>query len=147
MPERVKIQMKGIQIYVDGDGMEEESKSYTEGELYYKGDSIYVSFQERNEAEGTQIQSMLKIKGDVVELTRKGHLEAKMTFEKGKKHHSTYITPYGQMHLAVETSELTILKSDKNMHLQMVYVTDLEDKKIADNKMSIVIRSEQAIFN
>lgn len=147
MTETVKIQMKGVQVYVDGDGSEEESKSNTQGELLQREDCIYVTFREKNEEEQVEMQSLLKIKSDVVELTRKGQLNAKLIFEKGKKHGSTYITPYGQMSLAVETFELSVLKSEKNMHIQIEYATDLEGRKIADNKMSIVIRSEHPIFD
>jgi len=146
MAEKVKIQMKGVRVYADGDGSEEETESRADGELMVREDCIYVTFREKDEEAQAEIQSLLKIRTDSVELTRKGQLGTKMFFEKGKKYQSDYITPYGQMKLAVDTTELTIFKSEKNMHIVIEYVTDLEDIKMADNKMSIVIRSEKPIF-
>lgn len=139
MGDTVQIQMKGTQIYVDGDGTVEENKSKATGEAYYKNDMWYVTFTEQDE-EGKETKSLLKVAEDKVELTRKGQVSTKLVFEKGKKYSTTYDTPFGSMLLSVETSVFRILKSEKNIHVVLEYETALEDKKIADNTMSIVIR-------
>lgn len=146
MSNEVKIQMKGIQKYVD-DNHSDTVVNSTKGNYYFRNGAHFVTFEETDRESGQITQSMLKIKGASVDLTRKGHVRTQMTFEKDKKHTFSYVTAFGEILMTTETEVLTVLTSEKQMTIQIEYKSGMDGKYIADNKLNIVIRSDDALFN
>lgn len=142
----VKIQIKGTQRYVDTPGENDTVVTSAKGKYYLKNDCIYIVFEEYDKELNQSTQSMLKIKENSVDLIRKGGINTKLSFKKDMKYASSYVTPFGVVLMAVETSELTILKSEKQMTIMIEYKTEMDDKYIADNKLNIVIRSNESLF-
>ncbi|MGB3367686.1 MAG: DUF1934 domain-containing protein, partial [Acidaminobacteraceae bacterium] len=67
----------------------------TIGKVYMKDGVIFV-FYDESELSGMQgTKTMLKIKKDLVHLSRSGNNVSKLTFEPGRSHESNYGTPYG----------------------------------------------------
>ncbi len=142
----VKIQIKGTQKYVDNPGENDMVVTSAKGKYYLKNESIYIVYEEYDKELNQSTQSMLKIKENSVDLIRKGSINTKLSFKKDMKYASTYTTPFGVVLMAVETSGLTILRSEKQMTILIEYKTEMDDKYIADNKLNIVIRSNESLF-
>ncbi|WP_165445310.1 DUF1934 domain-containing protein [Bacilliculturomica massiliensis] len=108
--------MKDIMLKIIGrqiiheQGVDEEEdvlEFMTEGQLYEKGDSLYVMYRESEFSGMEGCTTSLKITGDKVRMKRYGAslpLDTVIEFEKGKRFEGYYDTPYGAIEMEVLTN-------------------------------------------
>ncbi|MBQ7775140.1 MAG: DUF1934 domain-containing protein [Lachnospiraceae bacterium] len=137
MTKEVSIKIKGKQCYPQGECA--ETVTEVTGEYHLRNGSHYVMYEEREAgfAEGTKC--MLKIRGDIIELTRKGLLQSRMVFEKDKLHMTDYSTPYGSMMLGVYTKNIQVAEAENEFFIQITYELTAQDSHMADSEIAIKI--------
>ena len=96
----------------DAEGREDEILTVAKGRHYFHGDKHYVLYDDEQLQEGQKTPTVLKIGRDAMTLLRRGAVEQKQHFERGREHDSTYHTPYGNLALSVRTGELAIHYGD-----------------------------------
>ena len=106
MAETVKLCLTGI--LRDGAGVETVTHTPPAAEYYEKNGSIYLLYEETPKDLGAAVKNTLKLKSSVLELTRRGAVNAHMIFEAGREHPSDYATPYGRLQISVRTQALEI---------------------------------------
>ncbi len=113
-----------------------------EAEYFCKNGTHYVIFEEAEEGFGNTSKSRIKCKENMLELVRRGLLETHMIFEKGKKHITSYQTPYGQMLLGIDTKRMQILQTDGQIRVIAEYTLEADGAYLSDSKIEIVIRNK-----
>lgn len=137
MKTDVKISIRGIQNSEEDDSVEIVSL----GEMYEKGDQIYVSYEEGSEAAPGMdceiVKSMLKIQPQQVEIIKKGSTETHMVFVQDKDTISYYSTPFGEMEVAIHTKKLERLNTEKGFHILLNYALEINAAHVSDCNVDI----------
>lgn len=135
MDKNVKITLKTTQTQEKDT---HEMKFSYEGMYFQKGNHYYVMYEEPVEGSREVIKNRLKFSDDFVEVVKKGALSSTMYFEKGKNYPAEYHTPFGIIHLQMETYhyQMEWFGEDK-VRLAIHYKMSNEQGQIADCKMEI----------
>ena len=113
--------------------------------LYYcKNNKHYVIYDEPVEGSSEVIKNKIKITdNNIIEIMKSGLSNSHMTFEKGKKNLSIYQTPYGEMTLEVDTSEMDIRQSEDKMLITLAYQLDVNHEPLASCNITMNISSKK----
>ncbi len=141
MTKDVMLTIKGIQKYPG----EEPLETVTEvtADYFLRGQSRYVMFEEIQEGFTESVKSMLKIKNNCVELTKKGLIQSHMIFEPEALYMTEYKTPFGGMQLGVRTRELRVLESEDVIRIDIKYMLESEEQVMADCSIQITIKARK----
>ena len=123
MKKKVRLTLTGRQR--DEDGQENVTKLSADAEYYERNGSRYILYEE-NGADTGCIQSVIKLKDGLLELTRKGSVNTRMVFEEGREHMADYITPLGTLQLGISTSGVCSKQSGDCLEIHADY--DLTDR-------------------
>lgn len=121
---------------------EEKNETVTEqsesGTLYERNGSLYILYDERTEEGGT-VRNTIKLKGTLLELTKKGAVNTCMIFEPGREHMTDYATPFGSLRLGVLTDSVEMRESEDQMEITASYMLTESGRVISHCKISIKI--------
>lgn len=98
-----KVRLTLISRQRDEAGQENVTELSADAEYYERNGSHYILYEENGTDTGI-IQSVIKLKNGLLELTRKGDVNTRMIFEEGREHVADYITPLGTLQLGIATS-------------------------------------------
>lgn len=107
----IMLKIVGSQITHDRgvDAEEEILEFVTEGKLYERNQSVYLTYKESQFSGMEGCTTSLKITGDKVRMKRYGKalpLETVIEFEKGKRFEGYYDTPFGAVEMEVLTNQV-----------------------------------------
>ncbi len=97
----------------------------TEGKLYSKSGSIYLTYDESELSGIANNKVILKIKEDTVQMNRYGEFETTMIFKKGKRDVSMYGTPYGEFRVEILTDKVEINIDENNGNISVEYTVSV----------------------
>lgn len=136
MENRFLINISGYQqsfIETDSDNVE----LTTLGEYEYEDGLYYIDYDE-TEATGMEgTHTNVEIGADYVSLQRTGTVTSDMLFMEGRKTHSMYNTPYGDLLVGIYTHKLEINAIDKSCSLSIDYEIEINDKPNGRNVIEI----------
>lgn len=141
MTKGVMLTIKGVQKYPGEEPL--ETMTEAEAEFFLRGQSRYVMFEEIQEGFTEHVRSMLKIKNNCVELTKKGLIQSHMIFEPEALYMTEYKTPFGGMQLGVRTGELRVLELEDVIHIDIKYMLESEEQIMADCSIQITIKAKR----
>lgn len=106
--------MKKITMKIIGsqslEGQQDDQMEFvTEGELYDKGDALYVIYEESEISGMPGFKTRLKITDGMVKMKRigaAGGTGTEMVFEIGRRYENYYHTPYGPFEMEILTNSL-----------------------------------------
>ena len=128
------IRVSGLQM-VEGTG--ENIEMLAHGKHYMKNNKHYLFYDDVEEEEGYRTKNTIKFDETCVEVIRKGTVNGKMVFEKGKNSQSLYSTPYGDLLVEVLTRKIALVHREKNVNLQIDYELYANNSKVSDSKIEI----------
>lgn len=143
MSETVKLSLVGRQR--DETGAETIAETFANAEYYEKNGSIYLLYEEIQEGLEAAVKNTLKLKGSVLELTRRGAVDAHMIFEAGRVHPSDYATPYGRLKIGVRTHSLAVSSVRGLMKIKAEYTLMTDDLPFSDCTLVIEIERPDTI--
>ena len=88
-------------------------------------------------------KNVLKLQGDLLEVTKRGTSNVHMIFEKDKKNMTCYTTPYGSMMMGIDARSISIEESDDEIHAQIQYALDVNYEHLADCTISLSVQSKE----
>lgn len=138
MTKNVLITVKGVQQ--DDAGEMSSSETVVQGEYYFRSGSHYIFYEETAGDSGEKIKSNLKLKGNTLELTRKGAADSRMIFEPGKRHAADYVTLFGTLRMETVTSRILLLEEEKGLRIKAEY--DLWANGVPLSKCKLTINLE-----
>ena len=106
MADKAMLTLRGRQR--DESGEETVTKLRTQADYSIKNGSHYILYEEKLPDSENIVKNLIKLKGSVLEMTKRGPISSRMVFEAGKNHRTDYVTPYGILPLEVSTQELEV---------------------------------------
>ena len=145
MTKDVLVSISGLQSEISGDESEENAplEVVTPASYFLKNGKHYVLF-----VEGTPgvTKNKIKISGnDCVEIIKTGITNAHMVFERKKKNVTYYQTPFGQILVGLNTRDMDVKVTDRNIDVRVDYEMDVNYEPLADCtvKVNIIPRDSE----
>lgn len=148
MTKDVLVSISGLHLDAAAESPEEENEAIevvTPANYYWKNGKHYVIYDEVTEGISGVTKNKIKITGtDSLEIMKTGVSNAHMVFEKNKKNLTYYQTPYGQMLVGVNTKNMEVTVTEKNIDVCVDYELDVNYEPLADCtiKMSITSKND-----
>ena len=125
---------------VGDDGSIEKVELVTEGMVYLKDGTTYISYDECavTGMEGTK--TLIKLTPGKIVISRFGNLKTQMIFVEGQQSVSYYDTQYGGFDVAINTLEAKVLIRDKYIHIQILYEIDFNGASTGQNNLVVEVQ-------
>ena len=116
----------------------------TTGDYDYEDGLYYIDYDETEISGMEGTHTSIEIGSDYVSLQRGGSMNTDMLFMEGRKTHSMYHTPFGELLVGIYTSKLDIQPFDKCCTLYIEYDIEINDKPNGRNSIEInVLEAKQ----
>lgn len=135
MKKDIRITVRGVQW--DEAGETGSTETTASGEYFFKNGSHYIFYEESAEESGGLIKNSLKLKGNVLELNRKGAVNSRMVFETGKSHVVDYATPFGMLRMETVTSRILFLEEEDRLQIKAEYELWADGVKISSCRLTV----------
>ncbi len=119
---------------------EDETQITAGGSYFYRDGTHYVKYEETHGADGVT-DSLLKVRGDCVEVIKRGLVNTQMRFEKGKKNTAVYETPFGRLLLEISATEIAVTEREEKLSVRVNYIINANGQYLADSVINIQIFS------
>ena len=134
----VLLSIRGEQYF---DGIDPDATELmTEGTMEVTGDGIVLSYEESELTGMEGTTTTFEVKGPRVTLTRSGAVNSQMVFEEGRQHTSLYETPFGELSVDIQTSELKHNLSERGGLMEIKYSIAVEHTVTGRNCFKIRVR-------
>ena len=145
MTKDVLLKISGMQFTADNDDLTEPEpvEIIAPGEYFFKNGKHYIIYDEFMEGFDSVTKNVLKLQGDLLEVTKRGTSNVHMIFEKDKKNMTCYTTPYGSMMMGIDARSISIEESDDEIHAQIQYALDVNYEHLADCTISLSVQSKE----
>ena len=110
-------------------------------EYYFRNGGHFVKFEEEAEGFTETSKCLLKVRDDLIEMTKKGLVDSHMIFEEGKLHTTNYKTPFGVIMMGVQTKHVHIFEEENALAIQIEYALEAQEEHMADCSIRIMIKS------
>ena len=137
----ILLSVRGEQYFegVDPDATE----LMTEGTLTVMPEGFRIAY-EQTELTGMQgTTTAFEVHGPMVTLTRTGKVNSQMVFEKGRQHTSLYETPFGELTVDIQTSELRHNLTDRGGVMEIRYSIAVEHTVTGRNCFKLRVRPKR----
>lgn len=134
----VLLSIRGEQYF---DGIDpDETELMTEGTMVLTEDGMVLSYEESELTGMEGTTTTFEIKGPRVTLTRSGAVNSQMVFEEGRQHTSLYETPFGELSVDIQTSELKHNLTERGGLMEIKYSIAVEHTVTGRNCFKIRVR-------
>ena len=134
----VLLSIRGEQYF---DGIDpDETELMTEGTMALTEDGMVLSYEESELTGMEGTTTTFEVKGPRVTLTRSGAVNSQMVFEEGRQHTSLYETPFGELSVDIQTSELKHNLSERGGLMEIRYSIAVEHTVTGRNCFKIRVR-------
>ena len=134
----VLLSIRGEQYF---DGIDpDETELMTEGTMALTEDGMVLSYEESELTGMEGTTTTFEVKGPRVTLTRSGAVNSQMAFEEGRQHTSLYETPFGELSVDIQTSELKHNLSERGGLMEIKYSIAVEHTVTGRNCFKIRVR-------
>lgn len=135
MADNLTITLTGIQQ--DESGERDINSTNAPAEYYEKNGTHYIFFEEKDSETGVSVKSTIKLKNQVLELTKKGNVTTRMVFDAGKEFTTDYITPMGCLQMGILTHSVDCYFKKGLPQLKATYTLTNEGQAISENTILI----------
>jgi uncharacterized beta-barrel protein YwiB (DUF1934 family) len=112
------------------------------GRVTYEEDKSIIEYIENNEETGPEETTITVFDEEVVSIVRNGQFSSEMMVEKGKRHHTFYKTPYGELTMGIYGNQVDWSKDETGAILKMRYSLDFNNGFVSENTMIIYIEEK-----
>ena len=134
----VLLSIRGEQYF---DGIDpDETELMTEGTMALTEDGMVLSYEESELTGMEGTTTTFEVKGPRVTLIRSGAVNSQMVFEEGRQHTSLYETPFGELSVDIQTSELKHNLTERGGLMEIKYSIAVEHTVTGRNCFKIRVR-------
>ncbi|MCR5249981.1 MAG: DUF1934 domain-containing protein [Lachnospiraceae bacterium] len=144
MTKDILISICGLQFETSAEDINEQMELIVAGQYYDKNGTRYLVYDEQTEGIADRIRTMIKVNDDRVEISKTGGMAATMIFEEGRKNLSTYRTPYGNLMVGIDTTEIRMEEDEDSLSIEVFYHLDLNYEFFANARVKIRACSKEA---
>lgn len=139
MTKEVMVRIVGMH---NGEETDNQPVASAAAGVYYLKDGVhYVLFEEHAQGFTETIKNRLKLKGNVLEISKQGLLSSNMVFEEGVVHNTVYNTPYGTFLMGIHTKRFAMEEREDSLRIQVDYTLEMDDKFVAESRIDIMVVS------
>lgn len=141
--KNITLKISGYHIY-DNDSEENQLELVTEGKLYTRGSTIYLTYDESEFSGMIGCKTRLQLDEYGVRMTRRGSavgIDTEIHFEKGHRYKGYYDTAYGPVEMEVLTNDLknTVTKEGRG-EVNIDYNISLKGLSEGRSRLSIEVK-------
>lgn len=119
MTKDVLVKISGLQFSDDQDN--DPVEIITTGSYYKKNGKHYILYDEVQEGFDGVTKSVIKVNDDFLDVTKKGVTNVHMMFEKNKKNMSYYNTPFGNLLVGINATDVKVNETEDNIDIKVDY--------------------------
>ena len=145
MTKEVLVTIQGLQFDAESNNDEELDKieSIYPGEYFLRSGSHYILYEELMEGEVTPIKNVIKLKDKEFTLTKKGIINTQMVFTEGKKNMTSYVTPFGNIMIALDTEKIVVEETEEELKIHIDYGLEANYQYIADCHITVMVSTRK----
>ena len=140
MTKDVLVKISGLQFAEDQDNGPVEI--ITTGNYYKKNGKHYILYDEVQEGFDGVTKSVIKVNDDFLDVTNKGVTNVHMLFEKNKKNMSYYNTPFGNLLVGINATDVKVNETEDNIDIKVDYKLEVNYEHLAECSISMNIMSK-----
>lgn len=138
-----KVVVTVVGTQTDAGGEESRIEFVTVGSRQDRDGVSYITYRESEITGMEGTTTLLKLYPDRLTLVRMGAVELKQEFSRGLTSHSTYITPYGSLKMAVSTRHFAMAAAGGKEAVTAGYDLEIDGRWQSYNTLSVEIREEE----
>lgn len=142
MDKNVLVALKGLQFTV-GDSGEQLLETIMPARYYKKNNNHYVIYDEIMEGFEESTKNMIKFHDSLVEVTKKGLINVHMIFEKDRMNIANYATPFGDILIGIDTSEIQVQEQEDKIKINVSYSLEANYEHMADCRFEVSITDRE----
>ncbi len=139
MTKDVLLFIKGLQF--ESEDETNDLETVTAAEYYKKNNNHYVIYEEAMEGFRDTTKNIIKWNGQILDLTKKGLVNVHMIFEEKKKNVTDYKTPFGSILIGIDTHQISVEESEKQIRVNVDYALEINYEHLADCQISMDVRA------
>ncbi|NGZ78209.1 DUF1934 domain-containing protein [Saccharibacillus alkalitolerans] len=122
---------------------EETVEQTLAGQLYRKGKSLYIRYEEPG-ADGSRgsVRTLLKVTQEELKVIRHGEVESEQSFRKGSSLSGFYRSPYTRFALIAHTRDLRVRMQGASGEIYWEYELEIHDAISGHFAVSLTIQEE-----
>lgn len=134
MNNSVEINVIGNQ---ERDGQKSTTEYYGGGQYFERDGTRYLIYLDQDKDSDALTSYTLKMKDHILELTQKGTVNTRMSFEAGRTYPVNYVTEYGSLTLDVFTEDLKYQWSETSASIMITYKLFTGGELLSTNQLTI----------
>ena len=138
MSKKVIISVKGTQCLEDGEN--DDVELITEGEYAFRNGRGTFRYEESEMTGMDGTTTVFKFSPEEVVISREGTVSSRMVFVEGKRNIFLYETPFGELSVDIQTSELKHNLSERGGLMEIKYSIAVEHTVTGRNCFKIRVR-------
>ena len=135
MGNQVKLTVTGRQK--DEFGTETVTETKAAAEYFERNGTIYILYEETPEGTGAVTKNTIKLKNNVLELTKKGTLNTRMVFDAQNDYRMDYQTPLGCLQMDIHTETVTCTCLDELPQITAKYTLTMDENLLSNSIVTI----------
>lgn len=139
--KQILVSVKSVQR--DRDGEDTVVELVSPGRYYERNGVKYILYNESEVTGMDGVKTTIKVYPDSVVLLRNGKINMRHQYVLNEQHESVYATPYGDLHMAVNTHELDVAINDEGLgSVHLGYDISVDGKWQFYNQLDITLRED-----
>ena len=135
MTKEIILSIKGLQTGVDEDAQGTEVIALAD--YYKKNDSHYVIYEELTEGFSETTRSRIKFNDSCMEVSKKWLINVHMIFDKNKKNMTSYVTPYGNIFIGIDTESILVKEEENRIKVEVYYALEANYQHLANCRIEM----------
>ncbi len=141
MTKEILLSLKGLQMDF-GEGSE-GVETIVPADYYWKNGSHYVIYEEMMEGFRDITRNIIRFQDSYLEVFKRGLVNVRLIFEEHKKNITSYMTPYGNMMIGVDTESILVEEKEKQIRVQVAYTLEANYQHLADCRIEMELRPRE----
>lgn len=141
MTKDVLVKISGLQF---GEEIEDDEpvEIITTGNYYKKNGKHYILYDEVQEGFDGVTKNVIKLNDDFMDVTKRGATNVHMMFEKNKKNLSYYSTPYGNLLVGINATDVRVSETEDNIDIKVDYKLEVNYEHLAECTITMSVMSK-----
>ena len=141
MTKDVLVKISGLQF---GEEIEDDEpvEIITTGNYYKKNGKHYILYDEVQEGFDGVTKNVIKLNDDFMDVTKRGATNVHMMFEKNKKNLSDYSTPYGNLLVGINATDVKVSETEDNIDIKVDYKLEVNYEHLAECTITMSVMSK-----
>ena len=141
MTKEILLSLKGLQMENRDDAQAMET--ITPADYYQRNGSHYVIYEEMMEGFTSATRNRIKFNDSCFEVSKKGCVNVQMLFEENKKNMTSYMTPYGNILIGIDTESISVEERENQIHVEVEYTLEANYQHLADCRIEMELRPRE----